>query len=252
MKTMNQHILYESDCLRKFGTVLFGSTFGTEPDTDYEAKISEKLADWLGFTRQFQSKNDLVPAFRELKKCTGHFPAELTPETTVLYRGTRRSIRVIKELKNLKVQRITALPGKFISGTMTYTSKYPMQSWSVKAVVAHGFAERGSMGGSWKVDSVGQRFPAPDMIPAVFMSKFSRDELLFSSKFIDKFAGKVWGSLMQGEGEIVRISNTPVKAKLFISVDALKQATDIQKHPDIIKILTDIGLNNDKGHNIWS
>lgn len=251
MKTMNQHILYESDCLRKFGTVLFGSTFGTEPDTDYEAKISDKLADWLGFTRQFQSKDDLIPAFRELKKCTGHFPTELTPETTVLYRGTRRHISVIKELKNLKVQGITALPGKFISGTMTYTSKYPMQSWSVKAVVAHGFAERGSMGGSWKVDSVGERFPAPDMIPAVFMSKFSREELLFSSKFIDKFAGKVWGALMQGEGEIVRISNAPMKAKLFISVDALKQATDIQKHPDIMKILDDIGLTY-RGHGIWS
>jgi hypothetical protein len=251
MKTINQHILYESDCLRKFGKVLFGSTFGTEPDTDIEAKISDKLEKWLGFEMVFQQKSEMVRAFKELKKCTGHFPAELTPETTVLYRGTRREIDVLKQMKDLKVQSISALPGKFISGKLKYTSMYPMQSWSVKAVVAHGFAERGSLGGSWKSDSYGMREHAPNMIPAVFMANFSRNDLLFNSKFLDKFAGKKWGALMQGEGEIIRISNSPVDAKLYISVEALKAATDIQKRPDLIKILTDIGLTH-KGHNVWS
>lgn len=237
MKSIAEHLLAEDVCLQKFGKVLFGDVLGGEKDTPYEKALSNKLRIFFGLHGQFSERDKLVDAFRELKKCTGHFPKELSPNTGIIYRGVRRTATDLIKVKDWKYVDQTK---EMIVGTVKYESRYPIQSWTTNSMIAWGFASSGV---------VAKKFQQGEKVeggyyPCVFMGVVNKNDLLFSSDFIERFKAKA-GLGIRNEFEIVRISNEPFTCKVMVRMKDLNRPLGKYKPIDhrLNKHLTNLGID---------
>lgn len=244
MKTFAQRTSSISDCERKFGKLLFGETEG-EADTRDEMRIRESMKRFFGTEWTYADKQDFVRAFRELKACTNHFPKELVADENALFRGTRKPYTVIKEMKNPRFIKNAQFKDCLVGETM-YESRFLVQSWTPKALLAKEFALGGTATGSWKTDTkTGRRTTDEASLGTVFFCRFSREELLFSTEFLEKFKRGNLG--IRGETEIVRISNDPIPATVFVPFDFAGthgvsfRSRLVNNDPEIREILLGIG-----------
>jgi len=238
MKSIAEHLLAEDMCLQKFGKILFGDIFGGEPDTPYEKQLAKRMRVFFGLHGQFSERDKLVNAFRELKKCTGHFPKELSPSTGIIYRGVRRTASDLIKVKDWKYSDPTR---QNIVGTVRYESRYPIQSWTTNSLVAWGFAS------GWKIS---KQFKQGDFVeggyyPCVFMGVVNKNDLLFSSDFIARFKDKAGLGILRNEHEVVRISNEPFTCKIIVRVEDFNNPLGKFKPIDkrLEKHLMDLGID---------
>ena len=213
MKSVYEHLLSEDVCLKKFGNSLFGDVFGGEHDTEYEKKLVDRMKIFFGQSGQFIDRDKLVYAFRVLKKCTNHFPKELSSSTGIIYRGVRRTS---KDLISIHDWKYTDSTKEIMAGTVKYESRYPIQSWTTNSVVAWGFASNKIVSTKFQK---GEKFVGGH-IPTVFMGVVDKKDLLFSSDFIHRFKQKT-GLEIRNEYEVVRISNQPFTCKILVRMEDL-------------------------------
>jgi len=238
MKSIAEHLLAEDVCLQKFGKVLFGDIFGGEKDTGYEKALANKMRVFFGLHGQFSERDKLVDAFRELKKCTGHFPKELSPSTGIIYRGVRRTATDLIRVKDWKYSDQTR---KVMIGTVKYESRYPIQSWTTNSMVAWGFAS---------TRKTAKQFQQGDFVeggyyPCVFMGVVNKNDLLFSSDFLSRFKHKAGLGILRNEYEVVRISNEPFTCKIMVKMEDLIIPLGKYKPLDVRleKHLMDLGID---------
>jgi hypothetical protein len=94
-----------------------------------------------------------------------------------------------------------------VVGTATYVSKYDMQSWSSDMRVAFNFAE-------WGVGTRGYKpSGAAVKLPMMMETNLTKD---------DSFMNPSWSGRLsvgeKGEDEVIRLSNKPIKVKVYIGV----------------------------------
>lgn len=218
MKRLLEHLLQEDDCAKVFGNVLFGNPPGSENDLAKEKEIRKAVQSFFSDKLTYRSKpENVVNAFRQLLKCKGKFPNELQPNVSLLYRGVRMKEADILKVKDWKFVDETK---QEIVGTGTYTSKYPIQSWSASKIRAEFFS----------IDFPDWR--AKHLIPAVVIAVPDKEEMLFNTKFVMDFKRKMKSTQKYAmEQEIVRVSTKPISCKFVLPtqyirmVDGLSQRT---------------------------
>jgi len=198
MKRFTQYFTEEHGkndaCFKLFQDTLFGDILGKkEKDTKTEKEISDDLEDFVIGNLDGRSKDKLVSAFKKLKKCTKHFPKELIPEKNVLYRGVHMGAKRFRD----NVIKVVVDKKGGITGTMKWKAKGAIQSWTTKKDVTETFATS---------------YDDDDILGIIMKAKFSPKDLLFSSKFLEKFKAKL-GQGIENEHEIIRISNKEIKVE---------------------------------------
>ena len=186
------------------GAILYPEEFDKDVD-ESGAKLILNMRDW--FKQEGYDKSGFLPKLKKtIEECKTR--GEWTYYTGKVYRGVFKKV----EGSNLKlepkiVKKSTGVSGsqEMVTGTMTYVSKYDMQSWSAQTDVAHNFAEKGVGTKSYKPGDKIMKLP---MLMETTLSKQ------------DSFLNPSWtgSSLFGGESEVIRLSNKPLKSKVYIDL----------------------------------
>jgi hypothetical protein len=178
--------------------------YGNEVDKT-GAEFLYNIREW--FKQEGYDKSRFLPKLKKtIEECKTR--GEWTYYTGKVYRGVFKKV----EGSNLKlepkiVKKSTGVSGsqEMVTGTMTYVSKYDMQSWSAHTDVAHNFAEKGVGTKSYKPGDKVLKLP---MLMETTISKQ------------DSFMNPSWtgANMFGGESEVVRLSNKPLEAKVYIDL----------------------------------
>lgn len=228
MKRLLEHLLQEEDCAKIFGKTLFGDLLGGEKDLTQEKEIKKAVQHFFSDKLTYRAKPEsVVKAFRALLNCKSKFPAELQPNVTLVYRGVRLTMPDILKVKDWKFVDETR---QEITGTGTYTSKYPIQSWSASKIRAEFFA----------IDFPSWR--SKKLIPTVVVATPDKSDMLFNTAFVTKLkASSKSTAEYSKEQEIVRVSDKPIPCRFVIPVQYIKM-TDGITQPVADHLLATAGL----------
>lgn len=215
-----------------FGKILFG-TFRQLPeeDTKIEAEIFKTIDYWIrGISRP---ENKMIEI---LKKYKEYFPDLLIPESGIIYRGRRISIRYFK---NLKFKR-----GTWSTSQILYKPQYKVESWTYNQAVALGIAVSGSANSvddplnlKQGIDAETEALlnilnydtsPPKDIAVLIKINTANTsDDLLLTPKLSNQIAAQ-YG---YREDEIFRVSSKPIKASLLIHSDWINIMKKFDKRP---------------------
>lgn len=188
---------------KPYGKHLFGGFRNLEPDTPEEASIFERLHSFLeeNYGRRLDSL--FVEDMFDLHKMKKLYPDVLKPQTTTVYRGIELAEFVDLSPKILEALDYTKkLPdGSPFLENYIYTSRSQVESWTTSPEIAVDFAS--GFLGEYK-DGV------------VLKHKFSQQDLLFNSAFLNKITGFK-------EDEVIRLGKSPVKCEVYLPFDRIKK-----------------------------
>lgn len=185
-----------------YGKYLFGELLNkSERDTKLESKIYLLLKQYI---QESEINDRFINLLKELRDSKVHFPDILKPDANVVYRGS--VIDLHKEgidLQDAKFEK--RLKWNFyIINNYNYKSQNKLQSYSTSFKIAHNFAYNSEATSHNK-----------NAVPCIYEVKV-QDDFLFNTYITNLIAKKVGHN---PEDEIIRLSNKPIKAKLYIEIE---------------------------------
>lgn len=176
------NILNESndDVHEKFGKILFGSLFNTEPDTNHEKNVFNMLQDYMHIN---SPSGDLEQALKYLHQHKSLFPEVLEPNATKVYRGLF-----------LEPEQAVRFPDT--GESLKYTPVQQIESWTTDHGIALQFATN---------------LDDPDLDEesiALIVEAQVDDAFIFNADFTDE--------ITHGEQEIIRIGASPMNVKVVL------------------------------------
>ena len=226
MKQIGPYICESTgECQKKFGEELFGEFLAHhaynwfdgygEPNTPEEEVVLKAIKQWVKGENSMAvppaAQKRILKIFKDLKKCSKHWPKILEPETTTLYRTVMMPASILEK---------DGLTEFFDSGTIKYKPFNLLESWTINLKQAERFLrdmtssfEKSKFKGEIIIKRAGLKNEDAIFVPTILEAKFSEKELLFSSKFMNTISNF---ELDWYEYEVVRISNAPISAKATI------------------------------------
>lgn len=214
---MKIHKLYKSlitetqfeSCVKRFGHELFGHELGgNEKNTGLENNYVRYIEDFTDNQYGEETTQEFLNAIKNLKGCIGKYPEVLTPEKTMVYRGTVIPLSYfVKHKQPIDLNN----PNKYI-----YKANSKIQSWSTTFETASKFGDNSMIN---DIAKEYDDFSSPNInknllndlinedlrIAFILTYHTNPDEFLFNSKYFRIL------SMEQDEDELIRIDNTPIQ-----------------------------------------
>lgn len=201
-------------------------------------KLNDAFQDWFGSNLMGRGKSSVLEVFKAIRDCPTRANWTIPNFSGTVYRGKTIPWDKAKQMKWKQV-------GSELHAEGIYQSRLGAQSWTTDISVAKSFARNSTIGDANASGSVEGRIQISGIsggdIPSVGSTKISgwipvvvsaavpKQECILnaqSSKKIGETAG-----LGVYEREVIRVSNTPIKAKFIITKESLRGAV---RHEDSV------------------
>lgn len=191
----------------------YKGTLGSAPkDMNYEVDDSGAMLIWglrEWFVQEGFDKTRFIAKLKSvLMSCKDRKP--WTYYTGNVYRGLLKRIGDSNLKLSPEIMKLSLQTGymECAVGTMTYTSKYEMQSWSSEATVAWNFMRVGIATKNYRVGSGKGKTTA---LPMMLKTRLKKEDSFLNPDFTHL-------RIFNNENEVIRLSNTPLKVEVYIDL----------------------------------